>query len=146
MSAGQLVASLFGVLSLQDKMTPGLKQAESNLERFGGAAGGVTDKIGALTSAMKAIPAAGARAEGGPIGPGMWLVGEKGPELLMLGGGQSGQVISNKALRGGGSGSNGGPQVNIQTVVLQGVSDPEELLNKLEQLAGRSNIRLGAAT
>jgi hypothetical protein len=26
--------------------------------------------------------AAGARASGGPVGPGMWLVGEKGPEML----------------------------------------------------------------
>lgn len=89
--------------------------------------------------------AAGARAEGGPVGPGLWLVGEKGPELLMLGGGQSGQVISNKALRGGGSGSNGGGGTTIilQNPQFNGVQDPEQLLTKLQDFAGRYNLTLG---
>lgn len=35
------------------------------------------------------------RARGGPIGPGWWLVGENGPELMRLGAGTSGRVFSN---------------------------------------------------
>jgi uncharacterized protein YlxW (UPF0749 family) len=40
----------------------------------------------------------GARAGGGPIGPGLTLVGEKGPEILSLGSGVHGNVIPNNQL------------------------------------------------
>jgi uncharacterized protein YlxW (UPF0749 family) len=40
----------------------------------------------------------GARAGGGPIGPGLTLVGEKGPEILSLGSGAHGNVIPNNQL------------------------------------------------
>ncbi len=89
--------------------------------------------------------AAGARAEGGPVGPGMWLVGEKGPELLQLAGGQHGQVISNKALRGasGGGDGSGGTTIILQNPQFNGVQDPETLLDKLQQVAGRYNLTVG---
>jgi hypothetical protein len=40
----------------------------------------------------------GARAAGGPVGPGSWLVGERGPEVVTLG--ASGTVTPNSALGG----------------------------------------------
>lgn len=51
------------------------------------------------------------RASGGPVWPGTWLVGERGPELLTLGGGAFGHVINasdtSRLLGTGGSGSGG---------------------------------------
>jgi hypothetical protein len=45
------------------------------------------------------------RAAGGPVGPGPYLVGERGPEVLMMGSGQSGHVYpSVGAFRGAGGG------------------------------------------
>lgn len=60
----------------------------------------------------------GARAGGGPVGPGDWLVGEQGPEMLHLGPGASGNVTSNAdlaraAVGSGGGGSGGGPVINV---------------------------------
>jgi len=41
----------------------------------------------------------GGRAQGGPVTPGTWLVGEKGPELLEIPGGVSGNVVTNHETR-----------------------------------------------
>ena len=41
----------------------------------------------------------GGRAQGGPVTPGTWLVGEKGPELLEIPGGVSGNVVTNHESR-----------------------------------------------
>ncbi|MCC5855117.1 MAG: phage tail length tape measure family protein [Idiomarina sp.] len=51
-----------------------------------------------LVSNIQGTQLAGARANGGPVAPGTWLVGERGPELLDLRGGR-GQITSNENLR-----------------------------------------------
>lgn len=51
-------------------------------------------------------PIDGKRAAGGPVGPGRWLVGEKGPEIVEIGG--SGYVTPNSALSSGGRMVGGG--------------------------------------
>lgn len=61
-----------------------------------------------LVSSISGTKLAGARANGGPVGPNGWyLVGERGPELLRTGSG-TGKVTSNEnlraALQGGGQG------------------------------------------
>lgn len=59
-----------------------------------------------LVSSIQGTQLSGARANGGPVSPGYWLVGERGPEVLDMGGGR-GQITSNENLRsalGGGAG------------------------------------------
>ena len=53
------------------------------------------------TAAAGELPPApmGGRAQGGPVTPGTWLVGEKGPELLEIPGGVSGNVVTNHESR-----------------------------------------------
>jgi hypothetical protein len=67
-----------------------------------------------LVSSISGTKLAGARANGGPVGPNGWyLVGERGPELLRTGSG-TGKVTSNEnlraALRGG---EQGGQPANL---------------------------------
>lgn len=63
----------------------------------------------------------GARAAGGPVGTGTYLVGERGPELLTLGAGASGYVTPNNAMGG-----------NTITVNVQG-ADPNAVVRALQQ-------------
>jgi TP901 family phage tail tape measure protein len=84
----------------------------------------------------------GAKATGGQVGPGDWLVGERGPELLHLEGGQHGEVLSNSWLmnagkRGAGAGST---TINLYNPVFQGVQDAAKLLAELDEVASRSNM------
>ncbi|MGX5913953.1 phage tail length tape measure family protein [Aliidiomarina sp. Khilg15.8] len=51
-----------------------------------------------LISSIQGTELAGARANGGPVGNGYWLVGERGPEVLDMNGGR-GQITSNENLR-----------------------------------------------
>ena len=61
------------------------------------------------------------RAMGGPVSSGTYLVGERGPELLTLGSGQSGYVTPNHAL--------GGNTINITVTS----ADPNEVVRALRQ-------------
>lgn len=60
-----------------------------------------------LVSSIRGTQLAGARANGGPVSRGLYLVGERGPEVLDINGGR-GQITSNENLRsalgGGGQG------------------------------------------
>lgn len=79
----------------------------------GGVSGGVTSFFASLFG--------GARAEGGPVKAGVpYLVGEKGPELLVPTG--SGTIVPNKALR-----PSGAPTINLAPVynIGQGVNRSE---------------------
>lgn len=60
------------------------------------------------------------RAMGGPVSPGTYLVGERGPELLTLGSGQSGYVTPNSAI-------GGTTTININTS-----ADPNEVVRVLQ--------------
>lgn len=64
----------------------------------------------------------GARAAGGPVGAGTYLVGERGPELLTLGAGASGYVTPNSAIGGGAS--------TINVTVMS--ADPNEVVRALQ--------------
>jgi len=63
--------------------------------------GDITGFLGSHLSGAGSVPPqlAGHRALGGGVGPGSWLVGEHGPEILTMGG--SGYVTPNGALGGG---------------------------------------------
>ena len=61
------------------------------------------------------------RAMGGPVSAGTYLVGERGPELLTLGSGQSGYVTPNHALGGANT-------INVYTS-----ADPESVVRALQQ-------------
>lgn len=65
-----------------------------------------------IVSNIKGTQLAGARANGGPISPGLWLVGERGPEVLDMRGGR-GQITSNENLRAAMSGMNPSGPVDI---------------------------------
>jgi hypothetical protein len=58
----------------------------------------------------------GSRASGGPVWPGTWLVGEKGPELLSLG--SSGHVYDN----------------NVTTSLFDSKQDMKELIDEVIRL------------
>ena len=61
------------------------------------------------------------RAMGGPVSAGTYLVGERGPELLTLGSGQSGYVTPNSAL--------GGNTINVTVTS----ADPNEVVRAIQQ-------------
>lgn len=94
-----------------------------------GSARGMNISVGQATQAMmedeaflNALvgPIAG-RAMGGPVSAGTYLVGERGPELLTLGSGQSGYVTPNSAL--------GGNTINVTVTS----ADPNEVVRALRQ-------------
>lgn len=88
---------LSGLLDLfiQDQIMKPLAAALSS--KSGGGIGGFLGTIGGFLSLS------GARANGGPVASGgTYLVGERGPELLKMGG-SPGVVVPNHALKGGGS-------------------------------------------
>lgn len=97
---------LSGLLDLfiQDQIMKPLAQALSS--QSGGGIGGFLGTIGGF------LGLSGARANGGPVSAGgTYLVGERGPELLKMGG-SPGVVVPNHALKGGGA-----PTVVIQQTV-----------------------------
>jgi len=84
---------------------PKLKEAAKAVEQFRDDVNFALDgihtekKIRITTDAnVSLLTVKGARAGGGPVGPGSWLVGEEGPEVLTLGAGRSGFVIPNSAM------------------------------------------------
>jgi hypothetical protein len=81
----------------------------------------------------------GARASGGPVsGSGLYLVGERGPELFSPG--QSGTITPNGALTGlGGGGGNGGTNF-YGNITVTGVQDPEGFFDKMKAVAKRRNL------
>jgi hypothetical protein len=84
--------------------------------------------MGIITSAAAAERLAGARASGGPVSAGKsYLVGEDGPEVLSMGS-QSGRVIPNDALGGG-----GGTTINL---TINGVID-EAMVAKIHEMLRR---------
>ena len=98
------------------------------LASAGGGGGGI---VGGIVSGIGSI-FGGARANGGPVSAGKsYLVGERGPEILRMGG-SPGVVVPNHALKGG---IGAGPVVN-QTFVLDaryGITTPE-LLQRVENV------------
>lgn len=98
-------------------------QAAGAMEAIGGGAGG---GVGRGT---------GGRAHGGPVWPGVWTVGEDGPETLIMGANGSGYVLPSQ---GGGSGGN---TVNI-TLNANGVNDPVQLLRMLRRELDRTGMTL----
>lgn len=95
----------FAVAQSTIKIITGIAEAAANpwplnlaaMAKVGSATAG-------LVSSIQGTQLAGARANGGPVSPGMWLVGERGPEILNLGGG-TGQITSNENLRAALNGS-----------------------------------------
>lgn len=63
-----------------------------------------------LVSSIRGTKLAGARANGGPVSRGLYLVGERGPEVLNMSGG-SGQITSNENLRSALGGGNEGRHI-----------------------------------
>lgn len=61
------------------------------------------------------------RAMGGPVSPGTYVVGERGPELLTLGSGQTGYVTANSAI-------GGTTTINVYTS-----ADPDGVVRALQQ-------------
>lgn len=95
---------------------------------FGGGAGGIFGQLATAIGGSGVF--GGARANGGPVGPGKaFLVGEKGPELFVPPG--RGNVIANDALGGA------PPQVNVQVV---NVSDPDEIPRAMMSREGQQAI------
>ena len=80
---------------------------------------------------------AGARANGGPVTPGNWLVGEKGPEIVSIGG--DGYVTPNHALRGGGRAGN-----SYSITVQAGVGDPRVIGQQVVEVIKRFEAANGA--
>lgn len=73
------------------------------------------------------------RAMGGPVSAGTYLVGERGPELLTLGSGQSGYVTPNSAL--------GGNTINVTVTS----ADPNQVVAAIQQWT-RNNGAIPLAT
>jgi len=99
-------------------------QAAGAMEAIGGGAGGGIGRGG------------GGRAHGGPVWPGVWTVGEQGPETLVVGPGMSGYVYADGGRAGG-----GGNTVNI-TLNANGVNDPVQLLRMLRRELDRTGMTL----
>lgn len=100
---------------------------------------GDTEHAAAAANAALAIDgmfAAGGQAQAG----GMYLVGEKGPEILKMGN-TSGEVIPNNRLNsvvGGG----GGATLNISGLVINGVQNAEQFFDELQAEARRRGLEL----
>jgi hypothetical protein len=81
----------------------------------------------------------GARADGGPVMGGVpYLVGERGPEIVVPG--MSGSVIPNHALRVG-SGAAGGRGAIYQTFDLRGALVTEDVMARIDAAAGQAAVR-----
>lgn len=92
------------------------------LNTKGTAGGAGNDAIGAIFSAVGGF-FGGARANGGPVSSGKdYLVGENGPELLRLSGGQAGQVFNANQVNAMNAGS-GGAQTFIDASIRVGGVD-----------------------
>lgn len=99
---------------------------------------GIAGAAARATSAMGAVPGVGgmggARAGGGPVAAGKtYLVGENGPELFTAK--SNGQIIPN----GGTASVGGGGNINIQTVIVQGVQNPAAMYDAIRKEAQRRN-------
>lgn len=75
-------------------------------------------QIGSFYVPPKAILEAKGRATGGPVGPGTYIVGERGPEVLQLGQGSRGHVYPSVGAYAGGRAMGGGTG-NARPVVFQ---------------------------
>jgi hypothetical protein len=88
------------------------------------------------------------RARGGPVGPGTWLVGEKGPEILNLGAGLYGSVTTNEDTRrllSGGGGRDGGIDYDrlAQTVAKAvAVTRPVVMVSSINEQVSRVKAEL----
>lgn len=83
----------------------------------------------------------GARASGGPVGPGDWLVGENGPELLRLGSGANGNVVpAGETARMLGPGTASGGVTNNYFSVTTGM-DPRQFQEMYLRLQRTGRIR-----
>ena len=71
------------------------------------------------------------RASGGPVGPGQWLVGENGPELLTLGMGARGHVTNAKDTQAMGGGRTSNSTYNINVVAPSPTVAVGELMRRL---------------
>ena len=80
------------------------------------------------------------RASGGPVGDGMYLVGEKGPELLSLRG-TTGQVYSNAKTRTMLDGGGTGVYIANQTVVAQDYDDFVRQMERDQALLSMPGVR-----
>lgn len=93
---------------------------------------------GALGSGINmALDAAGYAAGGYPDAMKPIIVGERGAEIFVPQ--TAGRVIPNGSIGGLGG---GGTVINIQQLTLQGVQDPDSLLDQLQIAAGRRNVSL----
>lgn len=78
--------------------------------------------VGSFYVPPKAILEAKGRATGGPVGPGTYIVGERGPEVLQLGQGSRGHVYPSVTAYAGGAGpvAGGGRSYTINVYVAPG--------------------------
>jgi len=84
-----------------------LQKFMDTISNMGGGGGGVSDMVGNFLNSIFG----GARASGGPVVPGKaYLVGERGPELLVPG--MAGTVIPNHRMT---------PQVTVQVINNTGI-------------------------
>ena len=106
--AGEMIGNFLGIAEAAIKAAIGMAAAAA----AGGPVGWITAIGGMISLAATFATVIGgisARELGGRVGPGDWLVGERGPELLRLGPGASGAVVPSHrlALAGAMAGTSG---------------------------------------
>ena len=102
--------------------------------------GGLTKQNGVFQAHNQAVPISGKKAMGGPVAGGRpYLVGERGPELMVPAG--NGTVVPNNAL--GGSGVTVVQNINVTTGVQQTVR--AEIANLLPQISNAAKSAVADA-
>lgn len=148
-------AKLFGwVPGVGGKLETAAREFRNFRDKVNAALGGIQDQDVNVNIRVNRYgeatgPSGKERASGGPVWPGLWLVGEEGPELLDLRGG-NGYVYNNsdtEAMMAGassgrpvfGGGSAGATHIHIHTPAV--ITSDRQLLGLIEQ----AKRRVGAA-
>lgn len=105
---------------------------------FGRGGGGNLKNIFSDVGSFLFTLGGGARADGGPVSPGRaYLVGERGPELLLMGG-RGGHVVSNAQLAGAGGG--GIVVQNNQRISIDSRSDAAQIYGMVTSAMKQSQV------
>lgn len=130
-------AKAFGwVPGIGDDLRRAAKQVEAFRDQVNAALDGIHSEKNIRITAdanVSLLQLKGARAGGGPVSAGSWLVGENGPEVLTLGAGQSGMVSPNGA---------GGMNVTVQGPLIAttggvSVEDGQRVVDAIARAANR---------